>query len=87
MEDRRREHIGVDQRVEQDGRDEVGRGVAPELHRAQRSALQADVCIAGEQGVAVEAALLAGVRAQEAVQVEDGLQAGAKILGALDAEV
>ncbi|MCY1235788.1 hypothetical protein D9M72_484170 [compost metagenome] len=87
VEDGRREHVRVDQRVEQDGRDEVRGRVAAQLQRTQLVILQADVRIAAEHRIPVEAAAVAAVRAEEPVQVEDGLGAAAQVFGALDAPV
>ncbi|MDT4838763.1 hypothetical protein FQZ97_725310 [compost metagenome] len=87
VEDRRREHVRVDQRVEQDGRHEVRRGVAAQLDGAGLVVLQADVGVAAEHRVAGEAAAVAAVGTEEAVQVEDGLGAAAQVFRALDAPV
>ncbi|EIF53092.1 hypothetical protein BP1258A_5425 [Burkholderia pseudomallei 1258a] len=79
--DHRREHIRIDERVEEDRRDEQLRRQAPGAHRAVRRR-ESDIRIAAEERVAVEAAVMAVLRAEEILEREDRLIAAAEILGA-----
>jgi hypothetical protein len=75
----RREAVGVAEGVEHHRGDEQRRGDAAQAHGAQRVAVQADEGAAGEELVAAEAAGLAGVGAEEALQREDRRQAAAQV--------
>ncbi len=87
VEHRRGEGVGVDEGVEEDGGDEVRRGIAAKLDGAPGIGGQADEGIAGEEVVAVEAAGAAGVRAEEGFEREEALEAVAEVFAAFEAPV